>query len=177
MGLKAHPFAPSLRRGQLAEEWLDRVFERDYEIRPASEGEQRRGIDRWFRRLAARRVVPVEYQTDWRASETGRALVETVAVDDGERPPKPGWAYSSRAVVLVYYVPGDDLIYLLTMARVRHHLRRWMAEYGPEVEVANEGYVTKGVCVPLHEFETLALEKINLADYPDLPPVPDWQAA
>jgi hypothetical protein len=155
----------------MAEAWLDRFFARDYRIAAASEEEQRQGIDRWFCRNGCRRTLPVDYKTDWKAAKSGNAYLETTSVDmTGKR----GWAYTSRAEVLVYFVPGLDVIYLLKMLLVRRELPRWLREYGPPLPAKNEGYCTWGVCVPLREFERFAFEVLNLADLVGVPPLPEF---
>ena len=173
-----HQFAASLKRGQQAEDYLDKWFAPDYKVRKASGAEQRRGIDRWFVRYNMEEPipwVPVDYKADFQSWETGNAYIETVSVDDGRNPPKPGWAIAGQAKVLIYYTPQADVIYMVRMGTVRFHLKRWEKEYGPARPAMNEGYKTMGICVPLHEFETHAYEVINLADWQYAPPRPDYE--
>jgi hypothetical protein len=118
-------------------------------LRPATRAEQRHGIDRIFTRRQTGQRLAVEYKTDYKASETGNAFVETVSVDAAG---KASWAYSSEADYLIYYVPGDGLIYVLALEILRRELPRWIEEY-PLRAAQNEGYTTHGVLVPLHKFE------------------------
>ena len=139
-------------RGDAGEAFLDRWFADTYTIQPATREEQRRGIDRIFLHRQTGERLAVEYKTDYKAARTGNAFVETVSVDTAD---KAGWAYSSEADYLIYYVPGDDLIYVLTLETIRRELPRWVQEYPPRA-TKNEGYATHGVLVPLDEFEKYA---------------------
>ena len=56
---------------------------------------------------------------------------------------------------MVYYIPEPRTVYCIPMARVRAKLAAWLAAY-PTRDVANAGYVTTGVLVPLDEFERIA---------------------
>lgn len=132
-----------------ATQFLDRWFAAKHEIRPATRQEQRRGIDRIFTHHQTGKRLAVEYKTDYRASETGNAFVETISVDTAG---KAGWAYSSQANYLMYYIPGDGLIYVLALETLRQQLPRWLEKY-PLRAAQNERYATHGVLVPLHKFE------------------------
>lgn len=135
-------------RGEAGEQFLDRWFAAWYEIRPATRAEQRRGIDCIFTRRQTGKHLAVEYKTDYKAARTGNAFIETVSVDTLG---KAGWAYSSQADY-IYYIPGDGLIYVITLEVLRRELPRWVREY-PLRAAQNEGYATHGMLVPLYEFE------------------------
>lgn len=137
-----------LRKGEKSERHLDSVFSKWYKIKPASRAEQRLGIDRHFKNGDNHHTV--EYKTDWRAAQTGNAFVETISVDTQN---KPGWAYSSQSDILVYYVPGDDLIYIFEFPEFRKHLPRWIETFRKAPPIPNDGYNTIGILVPLAEFE------------------------
>ena len=114
----AYQFDAQHADGLAGEAFLDALFSRWYRIRPASAAQQRRGIDRWFRTTTRR--LAVEYKTDHTAARTGNAFVETVSVDTAH---KPGWAYTSQADYLVYYIPPDGLVYVLRFAVLRRELK------------------------------------------------------
>jgi hypothetical protein len=147
--MMVYEFDEQQARGRAGELFLDRWFAAWYEIRPATREEQRRGIDRIFTRRQTGQRLAVEYKTDYKAARTGNAFVETVSVDTEG---KAGWAYSSQADYLLYYIPGDDLVYVMTLEVLRRELPRWVREY-PRRAARNEGYATHGVLVPLCEFE------------------------
>ena len=153
-----YTFDAQKARGDAGEQFLDRWFAAKYEIRLATRQEQRRGIDRIFTRRQTGKRFTVEYKTDYKAAQTGNAFVETVSVDTAG---KAGWAYSSQADYLLYYIPGNDLIYVLALEVLRWELPRWVREY-PLRAAQNEGYATHGVLVPLHEFEEHAEAVISI---------------
>jgi hypothetical protein len=139
-------------RGDAGESFLDQVFATDYEVHPATRQEQRQGIDRIFTHRGTGRRLAIEYKTDYKAARTGNAFVETISVDTAG---KAGWAYSSEADYLIYYIPGDELIYVIALEVLRRELPRWVQAY-PLRAAQNEGYATHGVLVPLDEFEAHA---------------------
>lgn len=151
-------FATKLHEGQKHEQFLDEFSATWYDIREVSREEQGRGIDRIFVEKATGEIVKVEYKADTTASRTGNAFVETVSVDTAN---KRGWAYTSQADWLLYYLPGDGLIYLFEFATLRQHLPRWTKQY-PTRAIPNAGYKTIGLLVPLAEFERHADKVINL---------------
>jgi hypothetical protein len=144
-----YTFDAQKARGDSGELFLDRRFATDYEVKPATRHEQRRGVDRTFIHRRTGQRFRVEYKTDYKAVETGNAFVETVSVDTAG---KAGWAYSSEADYLIYFIPGDGLIYIIALEVLRRELPRWVREY-PLRTAQNEGYATHGLLVPLDEFE------------------------
>lgn len=142
-------FQEQLTKGQDAERILDRHFIGKFHIIEATPAEQREGIDRWFvsRETAAR--FSVEYKTDWRAGDTHNAFVETISVDSSQ---KLGWVYTSKAYRILYFVPGDDLVYVFKTSSLRARVEIWSKTL-PVRKAKNDGYWTHGVIVPLSEFE------------------------
>jgi hypothetical protein len=153
-----YTFDAQKTRGDTGEEFLDRWFAAEYEVRPASPQEQRWGIDRIFIHRQTGQRLAVEYKTDYKAANTGNAFVETVSVDTVG---KAGWAYESQADYLVYYIPAEGLIYVITLEVLRRELPRWVRVY-PHRAAQNPGYATHGVLVPLDEFERYAEGIINV---------------
>ncbi len=94
----------------------------------------------------------MEYKTDHRAQTTGNAFVETISID---RDLKLGWAVTSESDLLLYYIPGLELIYVIRFEALRAQLPRWLRTY-PIRSIQNQGYATHGILVPLHEFEVLS---------------------
>ena len=150
-------FDTKLKQGERFEAELDTFFSSDYDIQPATRDQQRAGIDRVFTRRDSGNVCRVEYKSDLTASRTGNAFVETVSVDAKN---KPGWAYTSQADYLMYYLPKDRLIYIIAFDALRKRLPAW-GRY-PSRPIPNEGYNTVGLLVPLTEFERIALEVVSL---------------
>lgn len=152
MTAPVYDFQRQLAQGEEGERFLDGFFAPDFAIRKATREEQRQGIDRHFIHKRTRRKWTVEYKTDAKAGLTGNAFVETESVSAGN---KAGWALSSRADYLIYYIPDPATVYILPMAAVRRKLPDWAGRY-PSRQVRNIGYVTTGLLVPLAEFERIA---------------------
>lgn len=152
---RTYHFPTQLARGETAEAELDAHFGTWFLITKATREQQRHGIDRIFMNKQDGVVSTVEYKTDWRAFETGNAFVETVSVNTAG---KRGWAYTSRSTFLFYHLPSPAcLVYILTFSRLRRNLPRWERAY-PTRDIQNQGYQTRGLLVPLEEFERTAEE-------------------
>lgn len=152
-----HSFAASLEAGEAGEALLDRYFGQWFRIETASQEEQRQGFDRTFTDLRTGKALRVEYKSDYRAHKTGNAFIETVSVDTAG---KPGWGFSSQADILAYLIVEDLLLYWCRMESLRERLPEWARRYR-QVKVANRGYHTHGLLVPLRELEAIA-ETISL---------------
>lgn len=144
-------FTDSLHQGEQDEEVLDAYFEHLFQVVAATPAQQRQGIDRVFSREGQR--ILVEYKADQTATRTGNAFVETVSVDTVEDY-RLGWAYTSQAEWLIYYLPLSGRAYWIILSDLRIYLPRWERIY-PTRAIPNEGYHTLGLLVPLSEFEML----------------------
>jgi hypothetical protein len=122
---------------------LDAWLSAAYALRPATSAEQWRGIDR----VAIDddgHPVSLDYKCDERCAQTGNVFIEIVSNATTGR---PGWALTSEAIWLVYFVtPHSVLMFLLSHLRAR--LPAWRERF-PERPARNEGYDTLGLCVPL----------------------------
>ncbi len=162
--MAVYSFDQQHEHGERGEAFLDAFFaNRGHTIQPATRGQQRRGIDRVF--LWDGKMARVEYKTDFLAHETGKVFVETVSVDTEG---KEGWAYSSQADLLVYYVPGLRRIVVLPLVELREALPAWSEQY-PTRPAQNVDYATHGVLVPIGEFERHASQIFEVRA-PDPPP-------
>lgn len=141
-------FDAQLRDGERGERILDRRFARWYEIQPVADFLQRAGIDRLWKCRDTGREFWVEYKTDRRAAETGRIFVETVSVTTAG---KLGWAYTSKAQLLVTYIPDQKVALVTQMTTIKRLLPEWLREY-PQAPARNEGYETIGLLVPIEDF-------------------------
>lgn len=153
-----YDFKDQLKIGAEGEAFLDEFFDRAYEITPATSEEQRLGIDRHFVNRETGNKLTVEYKTDEKAQKYHNAFVETISVDQRG---KSDWAYTSHADRLIYYVVGDELIYVLHFIDLRKRLPEWAAKY-PTGRAKNKGYWTYGLLVPLHEFERCAVRVFSV---------------
>lgn len=157
--MTTYQFDAQFQKGQAAETFLDNFFAERFTIQSATREEQRQGIDRHYTNKTTGAAFSVEYKTDWLASQTHNVFIETVSVDTAN---KPGWIYTSQAYRLFYYIPGDDLIYILRMMALRKLFEKWVTQY-PARKVRNKGYFTHGVCVPQVHFERHSEHVINIA--------------
>ena len=141
-------FATQLKKGEDAERCLDRHFGKFYFIENVGEQAQRWGIDRiwWTRAMTDRRSV--QYKADWTASRTGNVFIETVSVDSQN---VAGWAYTSVAQLLVYYLPNSAIAYVAPMLAIRDAVKEW-AQARQEKTIPNGSYNTRGLPIPLEEF-------------------------
>jgi len=153
-----YAFDTQLTKGQQAEQQLDLHFSKQFDIHPVSMEQQHHGLDRCFIDRRTGRAWLAEYKADWTASKTGNAFIETVSVDKDN---KPGWAYTSMADYLMYFLPNDLLVYIFTLKKIQTKLNQWIKLY-PKREIQNKGYKTVGVLVPLHEFERHANQVITM---------------
>lgn len=140
--------------GEEGEGFLDRFFEPRYIITPATRDEQRMDIDRHFEKRETGSAFTIEYKTDDLAKKYRNAFIETISVDTHG---KPGWAVMSAADFLIYYVTGDEIIYVIRFADLRKRIPYWAFRYKPK-DSQNKGYKTWGIPVPLHELERIACE-------------------
>jgi hypothetical protein len=141
-----HKFRDQLHEGKRAEAFLDTFFSRWFHIHPVSlDTELRDGYDRIYQRRGNGERLKIEYKADWQAAETGNAFIETISVYE-ER--KPGWAHTSQADMLLYFVPPRGAIYMLPLTAIRFMLPSWKLRYR-EVPAPNQGYKTYGLLVPL----------------------------
>ncbi len=151
---KTYSFATQLQQGEAHEQRLDAFFRgKGFRVYATDMAGQRQGIDRIFVREDDGKQWTVEYKADSLAGRTGNAFVETVSVDSAA---KAGWAFTSKAALLVYLIVEPETIYCVSMARLRHALPRWQASYRT-VPAQNEGYATHGVLVPLWEIERISM--------------------
>ena len=118
---------------------------------------QRNGIDARMTRQG-HAPIALEIKTDERSWKTGNAFVETISVDTQN---KAGWAYTSKADWLAYYLPQGLYFYLVRMSWLRSQLPLWQQQCRT-VKVKNRGYCTHGLVVPLTAFEQEALDCADL---------------
>jgi hypothetical protein len=146
---QVYGFTAQLDKGQAHEAVLDKFYARQYVIQEVNRDLQRMGIDRIFQHKRTALRLSVEYKADERAAKTGNVFVETVSVDTVD---KKGWALTSLAQVLVYYVPPTNTIYQVGMLKIKRALEAWKGLYQTRT-IPNIGYNTIGLLVPLQVFE------------------------
>ena len=154
-----HKFDDSLKYGEGVEKILDDYFEEWFQILKA-EGDlygnlQYLGIDRIFTRRNTGQRWSVEYKADRRTQETGNVYIETVSVRKVGKHEKLGWAHTSTAQRLIYFIDGTKVIYILDMKDVRDMLPEWESKY-PTAQVENTDYVGEGILVPETQLAKMA---------------------
>jgi hypothetical protein len=155
---QTYDFQEKLREGQRHERYLDEHYRDRFVVEPASRADERRGIDRYFTERRTGRRYAIQYKADTTAARTGNAFIETLSVDTSGA---PGWALSCQADFIVYYVVGIGPAYVIRPAAIRRQMARWEREY-PSRRIANRGYHTVGLLVPLDELERIAHAVVSL---------------
>lgn len=150
---KEYSFTERFSVGERGEKELDRYLQSAPEVQelrhfPALE---RMGIDR-IALLRTGERISIEYKTDLVAGNTGNVFVETMSNKDRG---VHGWAETSLAQLLLYYIPTKGLLLHVEMLRVRRMLAAWEKEFGRKV-VKNTNWTGEGVLVPLDRFSKLA---------------------
>lgn len=147
-----HAFDKSFESNKHFEAELDKHFLPAYDIEPATREQERLGIDRFFEHRTTGVCYSVEYKTDHKTHETGNVFIETMSVDTAGR---RGWAFTSTAQVLVYFIPGEEYAMRADMTEVKRGLPEWSGY--PEAQAMNRGrsgdyYRTLGLLVPVDVF-------------------------
>ena len=159
MSDKVYDFDEQLAIGEEAEKVLDKYFERWYRVEPVGMAEQRQGIDRVFTKPDGTKVT-VEYKSDFQASRTGNAFIETeIASRDGVGI-KGGWARTCKADLLVYWVVGQELL-VLVPNDLRIRVDQW-ENLHRSVTVPNPSWVAAGTLVPLAELRLIAIHQASV---------------
>lgn len=159
-----HTFDKSYEAAKLYDAELDKHFGQAYDLTKASRAEERRGIDRFFCHRQTGVSYSVEYKTDHKAHESGNVFIETMSVDTAG---KRGWAYTSTAQVLVYFIPQREAALRADMLTVKRRLSEW-AVY-PERPAWNKSrsgelYRTLGLLVPLEVFRAACVGEHDVAE-------------
>lgn len=152
--VKPYDFEAQKARGIAGEHRLDAYFAEWFHITEATDQQQRQGIDRIFWDKKSAELTLVEFKTDARANQTQHAFIEIETNGKGEG---SGWAFTSAAAVLVYYIPGAgaEIAYWIRFNLLRRSLRDWLQRCR-RVSVPNRTYNTVGLLVPLSEIERIA---------------------
>ena len=163
-GQEVHTFHKSLKVGEEGERVLDSHFINKFEIEPVEMTDQRKGIDRTYTHRLSGAVCTVEYKTDMRAAETGNVFIE---VWSNTQKKKKGWAYTSQAQWLYFYMPGFAEVGVIEMTRLKMQLPAWEdTKAYRKVPVVNSSgntfYTTEGILVPVDVFKEVCYEIITV---------------
>ena len=90
-------------------------------------------------------ILHEQRESDWKAAVSSNMFLETVSVDTYDI---PGWAYTSIAQYLLYFIPPANIFYMLPMAEIKRKLSDWLVGRNP-IRVRNREYSAYGVLLPL----------------------------
>lgn len=174
--IQLYDFDERFRAGARGAAMLDAHFKKKYKVGHVNQDRQALGIDREFIGEHGE-VLSMEYKTDERAADTGRAFIETVSVEKEGRY-SLGWLFTSRANYVVIYVPTRCLAYVCKMDEMRRRYdERWRHAYPEKVVVSRrrgDEWKTRGICVPLMvlaECPGVRMEQIGV-NHPDSETLP-----
>ncbi len=158
-----HTFDKSHEKAKLYEVELDKYFEQAYRITPATREQERAGVDRFFEHLVTGVQYSVEYKTDHETPRTGNVFVETMSMETTQ---KLGWAYTSLAQVLVYFVPGQEYALRADMTAIKRCMSKWSVYREATAwnrSRSGEYYRTLGRLVPVGEFRGACVQVHDVA--------------
>ncbi len=140
-----HNFQRSLSFGKQAEQQLDTIFSKWYQIEEVSLADEKKlGIDRIFTKPNGQ-TLRVEYKADRLALKTGNIFIEL------EVNGKPGWTRKTVADVIIYAFADKENILqsaiILTQELIQTLLPTW--EQLPKKNIINNGFTGIGVLVKI----------------------------
>lgn len=157
-------FASSLKRGEEWEAELDTFFGKSFILEPIPQESflfvQKLGIDRVLVNKKTGSRWSTEYKSDDRAADTNNFFIEVISVDTPSKE-KKGWALTTCAQKIVFYIPRKNVAYIVSAEKIRDMLSvfehdRERYPYRPCGETLNDGYRSWGYCVPVSEIAAMA---------------------
>lgn len=156
----AYDMNTQLSQSRVRDSEIDKHFADSWQIEPVGRLFEKVGIDRIWTHKATGRRWSVEYKHDTLAHKTGNIFVETTSVDTAD---KKGWAYTSTAQLLVYYVVEGEYAFVLRMHEIWRRLPGWEqfyeAKHATTSDENGQSYKTWGVLIPIQTFRA-ASEKV-----------------
>lgn len=157
-----YDFSTQLNIGEGYEKTLDTYFSRFFRISIVPLQIQKLGVDRIFiYKGKPKRRFTVEYKADIKAAETHRIFVE---IESNSTTGKPGWAYSSVAQQLVYYIPPWNRAAIVSMLTLREAVIEWERKYEKKL-CRNSTYHSTGIVVPVQELKAIASRVITVESH------------
>lgn len=166
--MREHSFQQSKVIGDLGEAQLAAHFSKKFKIEDVNMELQKLGWDRIFTHRKTGARASVEFKTDTQASKTGNIFIESWSNRESS---KRGWAFTSTAQWLYYYLPDISTVYICELTRLKIAVPQWEKKHkivkprnkkkatkkGPE-----EYYHSEGILVPVNEFEEICYEILVL---------------
>lgn len=156
-----YKFDKQFKKGEKGENKLDKLFQERFHIYSVPIELQKKGLDRLFIRKDDIKVFKIEYKTDFLSSHTGNAFIETCSIFRNRVCKTKGWAYTSHADYIIYYIVGDEIVYIVPTDVIKDNVNIWKDKFG-EKSARNRDYVTKGVPLPLTIFEKMAIQLLSI---------------
>lgn len=153
-----HKFQDSLKVGNKGEALLDKHFSKKFHITEVDRETQMLGVDRIFEHKEKEHRCSVEYKTDAREADTGNVFIE---IWSNKEAGKRGWAYTSLAQWLYFYLPGSNECCVIEMTALKQQLAYWRDTYR-RVTVRNPNYTTIGIVVPSAIFKEVCYDIIKI---------------
>lgn len=150
--MTVHDFTESLEVGRDGERHVAELLRRWYDVRHVDgHTDSQWGIDLLCIRPDGTEAT-VQVKTDVRAGDTGNVFIEIESV----RGVKTSGIATSAADVVAYYLPHIPAVWLFDRATLWSYANEWADQYRL-IDVANDGWTTTGVAVPLHVAKRAAI--------------------
>jgi hypothetical protein len=159
---EVHSFLKSKEVGAAVEKLLDAHFMNLFTIEEVDLDTQKRGIDRIYTHPESGAVATVEYKADTRSLETGNLFIE---VWSNKQSKKKGWAYTSQAQWLYFYVVDYKEVCIIEMTKLKRLLKGWNQTYKKATACnrSSDGfYNSEGILVPLEDFKKECIEIVKI---------------
>lgn len=153
-----HTFNNSKKIGDAGEARLDQFFKDKFQIEDVDMSQQKLGWDRVFTHLESGARASVEYKTDTQSHKTGNIFIE---IWSNKEASKRGWAYTTTAQWLYYYVLGDGEVYIVDVVKLKLYLKNWEKQFIIK-GAKNPNYSSEGMLVPVEIFKSICYEVIKL---------------
>lgn len=153
-----HTFNNSKKVGDAGEATLDKFFKDKFNIEEVDISQQKLGWDRVFTHLESGARASVEYKTDTQSHKTGNIFIE---IWSNKESGKRGWAYTTTAQWLYYYVLGAEEVYIVDVVKLKLYLKNWEKQFIIK-GAKNPNYSSEGMLVPIEIFKSICYEVIKL---------------
>ena len=138
-------------------EWLMNTYHTLwFDIVESGNDGRERGYDSIFTRFSDSTPFLVETKVCNRAHETGNLIVETMSKVEFD---KLGWAITSEAEILLWYIWFWDEVIYFRMPDIKKRVNQWKERYGELALMKNkQGWTTRAIMVPLTVMRPLAID-------------------
>lgn len=156
--MTTHSFQASKKVGDMGEAQLDKFFSEKFTIEDVDMTQQKLGWDRIFTHKERGTRASVEYKTDTMSHKTNNIFVE---IWSNKEAGKRGWAYTTTAQWLYYFVTGLDEVFIVDVAKLKLYLENWQIQFKVK-SARNPNYTSEGMLVPIDVFKSVAYEVLSV---------------